>query len=129
MENIIPVLACLGQQCGGAQSISILTCSGNAVAAKTHGRKPDGSPTTKGFSAGKYFSHKEVGFADLRGLLLRSTEQKDQGSAKRFVMAMLERLEEDGFLTLYHIKAPNGQSRPCYNINQDRVDEIRELLR
>jgi hypothetical protein len=61
--------------------------------------------------------------------LLRATGQKDEGSAKRFVMAMLERLEEDGFLTLYHIKAPNGQSRPCYQINQDRVDEIREILR
>ena len=61
--------------------------------------------------------------------LLRSTGQKDDASAKRFVMAMLERLEEDGFLTIYQIKSPNGTKRPCYQINQDRVDEIREILR
>lgn len=61
--------------------------------------------------------------------MLRATEQKDEGTAKRFAIAMLERLEEDDFLTIYHITSRNGAKRPCYNINQDRVDEIREILR
>jgi hypothetical protein len=68
MINNIAVPARLNQLSGAAHGISILTCTGNAVAAKTHGRKPDGSAFTKGFSAEKFFDHEEVGFADLYSL-------------------------------------------------------------
>jgi hypothetical protein len=57
------------QRRSAARGISILTCTGNTVAAKTHGRKPDGSLFTEGYRAGKYFDHEEAGFSGLHGLL------------------------------------------------------------
>jgi hypothetical protein len=60
---------------------------------------------------------------------LKATGQKDQTVAKKFATAMLESLEEAGTLTIYNIKAPNGQERPCYSVDNEKLAEIRSNLR
>jgi hypothetical protein len=51
-----------------SNGVTILTCTGNNMAAKTHKRASDGSLFTEGFNAGKYFEYEYVEFDDLRGL-------------------------------------------------------------
>jgi hypothetical protein len=52
-----------------ANTITILTCTGDSFAAKTHRRAADGSLFTDSFNSGMYFDHEEVPFDDLHGLL------------------------------------------------------------
>jgi hypothetical protein len=60
---------------------------------------------------------------------LKATGQSDPATAKKFATAMLECLEEAGTLTIYNVKAPNGQDRPCYLVDNEKLAEIRANLR
>jgi hypothetical protein len=60
--------------------------------------------------------------------LLKMTKQDDDGTSRRFAGAMLERLEEDGYLTIYQFKLKNGRSVAAYNIDEDRMAEISQSL-
>jgi hypothetical protein len=121
MGNIIPVSAVRGQQSDAAQGISILTCSGKAVASKTHGRSPDGSPFTKSFSAGKFFDHEEAAFADLHGLFEIIT--KVAANPRQY--AVRGRLSDDapkfgkGQVRRTHRRQPGGEP-PCF-VDNDRA--------
>jgi hypothetical protein len=57
-----------------AYTVTILTCTGNNFAAKTHRRASDGSLFTDGFNAGKYFDYEDVAFDNLNCLLDVITE-------------------------------------------------------
>ena len=55
-------------------AVTVMTCTGQSVAAKVHGIRADGSQYTVDFSAGKYFKSEEATFNDLPGLLKIITE-------------------------------------------------------
>jgi hypothetical protein len=55
-------------------AVTLLTCTGQAVAAKVHEIRADGSQYTRGFNAGMYFRAEEATFDDLPALLGIITE-------------------------------------------------------
>lgn len=68
MTKSIPNLVSNHNDPGVAHFVTILTCTGNNFAAKTHRRTADGGLFTDSFNAGKYFYHEEVQFDNLHGL-------------------------------------------------------------
>ena len=61
--------------------------------------------------------------------ILEHTGQTNETTAKKFAIAMVERLEDEGYLVEYMLKDRSGQDRPCYNLNAQKLAEIRDMLR
>jgi hypothetical protein len=60
--------------------------------------------------------------------ILKLTKQDDEATARRFAGAMLERLEEDGYLTITTTKLKNGRAVDSYLIDEEKMAEISQSM-
>jgi hypothetical protein len=60
--------------------------------------------------------------------ILKLTKQDDEATAKRFAGAMLERLEEDGYLIITTSKTQRGREVESYMIDEEKMAEISQSL-